>query len=84
VLKSSPGGSDPGRLHAKKQADNYLLSIRSGGLTHETTDHLRRGDDFHGIFHRGAMEIAGAGRKLTRNLIINKKEQAKELILKDC
>jgi hypothetical protein len=47
---------------------------RSGGLTHETTNHLRRGDDFHGIFHRGDMEITAAGRKLTNNSTIKKKE----------
>jgi len=50
------------------------LRNRSGGLTHENADHLRRGYDLHGIFHRGGMEIAGAGRKLTKNLTIKKKE----------
>jgi hypothetical protein len=41
-----------------------FLVIRSGGLTHETTDHLRRGYDFHGIFHRRYLEVAGTRRKL--------------------
>jgi len=50
------------------------LLNRSGGLTHEITDHLRRGYDLHGIFHRGDMEIAAAGRELTENLTIKKKE----------
>jgi hypothetical protein len=50
------------------------LLNRSGGLTHEITDHLRRGYDLHGIFHRGDMEIAVAGRKLTKNLTIKKQE----------
>jgi hypothetical protein len=47
---------------------------RSGGLTHEITDHLRRGYDLHGIFHRGNMEIAGAGRKLTKKFNYQEKE----------
>jgi hypothetical protein len=53
------------------------LLNRSGGLTHEITNHLRRSYDLYGTFHRGDMEIAGAGRKLNKNLTIKKKEQAK-------
>jgi hypothetical protein len=47
---------------------------RVKGLIHETTYHLRRGNDIHGIFHRRTLEIAGARRELIE------KSKKKELV----
>jgi hypothetical protein len=45
------------------------------GLAHETTNHLRRGYDFHGIFYCRSLEIADARRILTAKTDKVRKEE---------
>lgn|ERR1700739_4686424 len=58
----------PGRLHARGIAVEEVMSsglASCKGTLDETTNHLRRGNDFHGIFHHRGVEVAGT-RKLIR------------------
>jgi len=48
--------------------------IQQRGLAHETANHLRRGYDFHGIFHCRGLEIADARRVLTETDKLKKEE----------
>jgi hypothetical protein len=57
-------GSPPAIGNAVEEAiSSGLASCK--GTQYETTNHLRRGDDFHGIFHHRGVEVADS-RKLIR------------------
>ena len=52
---------------------NARESFRFLGLTHETTNDMHRGNNFHGVLHRRRLESADEGKKLVSGCTFNNK-----------